>query len=176
MHNFRIETERLILSELKKEDLSLVIDYLQDKVFSEYTSNIPYPYTREDAELWLKITMETYEQKKGVTFAIRDKTETIIGAIGLTDEGSDKAQMGYWMAKKFWNKGYITEAAKAMVESGFKELGFNKIYATHFLHNPASGKVMQKIGMKLEAVLKQHLKKDGKYYDIPMYSIFNNQD
>ncbi|MDQ1098405.1 MULTISPECIES: GNAT family N-acetyltransferase [Chryseobacterium] len=174
-HFPRIETDRLTLSEVQEGDLPLVVEHLQDEEFSKYTSNIPYPYKREHAELWLKITREAFEQKKGFTFAIRDKKGMFIGAIGLHDEGSDKAELGYWMAKAFWNKGYITEAAKAVVKFGFDELGFNKIYATHFLHNPSSGKVMQKIGMELEAVLKQHLKKDGKYHDIPMYSIFKNE-
>lgn len=177
MQNFpRIETERLILSELKEEDLPLVTEYLQDKEFAEYTSNIPSPYRKEDAEFWLKLTKEAFESQKGFTFAIRTKYEKIIGAIGLHDEGSDKAEMGYWLAKSFWNKGYVTEAAKAMVDFGFNELGCNKIFAIHFPHNPASGKIMQKIGMELEVVLKQHLKKEGKYFDIPMYSIFKNKD
>lgn len=166
----------MILSELKEEDLPLVTQYLQDKVFSELTSNIPYPYRKEDAEFWFKISKEAFEKRKGFTFAIRDKNEQMIGAIGLHDEGSDKAEMGYWLAKPFWNKGYVTEAAKSVVDFGFKELGFNKIYATYFPHNPASGKIMQKIGMEEEAILKKHLKKDGKYYDIPMYSVFRDQD
>jgi len=80
--------------------------------------------------------------------------------------------LGYWIAIPYWNNGYVTEAAKAIIEFGFKELNFNKIFATYFPHNPASGKVMEKIGMKKEALLKQHLKKDGRYYDIPLYAIF----
>jgi len=172
----KIETERLILSELKESDLPLVIKYMQDKEYSDFTSTIPYPYGEEEAEFWLKITKEAFEKRKGYTFAIRDKSEKIIGAIGLHDEGADKAEIGYWMAKEFWNQGYVTEAAKAIVDFGFKELEYNKIFATHFPHNPASGKIMQKIGMELEVVLKQHLKKNGKYYDIPMYSVFKNKD
>jgi len=176
MKNFpRIETERLILSELKEGDLPLVIEYLQDREFSEYMSSIPHPYGKEEANFWLKMTQEAFESKKGFTFAIRDKEEKVIGAIGLHDQGSDKAEMGYWLAKIFWGKGYVMEAAKAIVDFGFNELELNKIFAVHFPNNPASGKIMRKIGMELEAVLKQHLKKDSEYYDIPMYSIFRNK-
>ena len=117
----RIETERLILSELKEEDLPLAIEYLQDKEFFEYISSIPRPYGEKEADFWLKTTREAFESKKGFTFAIRDKEEKIIGAIGIHDEGSDKAEMGYWLAKIFWGKGYVTEAAKAIVEFGFNE-------------------------------------------------------
>ncbi|RKE46893.1 GNAT family N-acetyltransferase [Sphingobacterium detergens] len=173
MNDFpRLETDRLILDKITVEDIPQIVLYLQDKIFSDYTSNIPYPYRKEDAEFWLKLSAEAFKNRKGFTFAIRDKTGKFLGAIGLHDEGSDKAELGYWISIPNWNNGYVTEAAKAIIDFGFRELNFNKIYATYFPHNPASGKVMEKIGMKKEALLKQHLKKNGKYYDIPMYSIF----
>ena len=92
-------------------------------------------------------------------------------AIGLHDREDGKAELGYWIAKPFWNNGFVTEAAKVILDFGFKELYFNKIFATHFPHNPASGKIMEKIGMQKESVLKQHIKKGEEYYDIVMYSI-----
>ncbi|EJL75682.1 GNAT family N-acetyltransferase [Chryseobacterium populi] len=171
----RIETERLILSQLKEKDIPFIVDYLQDKIFSELTSNIPYPYHKEDGEFWLKMSEKAFEDKTGFTFAIRNKEEKIIGAIGLHDREDDKAELGYWMAKPFWNNGFVTEVAKAILDFGFKELKFNKIFATYFVHNPASGKIMEKIGMEKEAVLKQHIKKEGKYFDIIMYSVFRNK-
>ena len=171
----KLETERLILNAITTSDIPQIVDYLQNKVYSDFTSNIPYPYRKEDAEYWLKLAEEAFVNRKGFTFAIRNKDQKLIGAIGLHDEGSDKAELGYWIAIPYWNKGYVTEAAKAIIDFGFRELHFNKIFATYFPHNPASGKVMEKIGMEKEALLKQHLKKDGKYYDIPLYSIFNTE-
>ena len=170
-----IETERLILSQLKEEDLPFVTEYLQDKIFSDVTSNIPYPYTGEHARFWMKMSRESFENNTGYTFAVRNKEGQILGAIGLHDRDDDKAELGYWMGKPFWNKGYITEAATALIDFGFNELQINKIYATYFLDNPASGRIMEKIGMEKEALLKQHLKKDGKYIDVMMYSILKNK-
>ncbi|WP_080777562.1 GNAT family N-acetyltransferase [Chryseobacterium phocaeense] len=170
----RIETDRLILSELRKEDIPSVVDYLQDKIFSDLTSNIPYPYTEKDAEFWLNMSKEAFDNHTGFTFAIRNKEEQIIGAIGLHDRGDDKAELGYWMGKPFWNKGYVTEAATALINFGFLELEVNKIFATYFLHNPASGRIMEKAGMEKEALLRQHLKKGGEYFDIMMYSVLKN--
>ncbi|MGB3064696.1 GNAT family N-acetyltransferase [Sphingobacterium thalpophilum] len=175
MGNFpKLETQRLILNAITAADIPQIVTYLQEKVFSDFTSNIPHPYRKEDAEFWIKISDEAFKNRKAFNFAIRDKSGELLGAIGLQDEGSDKAELGYWIAIPYWNQGYVTEAAKKIIEYGFKELKFNKIFATFFPHNVASGKVMNKIGMKPEAILKQHLKKDGKYYDIPMYSIFRN--
>jgi ribosomal-protein-alanine N-acetyltransferase len=170
-----IETERLILSQLKEEDIPFVTEYLQNKIYSDLTSNIPYPYTREDAEFWVKISKEAFEQNTGYTFAVRNKENQIIGAIGLHDRDDDKAELGYWLGRLFWNKGYITEAASAIIDFGFKELDINKIYATYFLHNPASGRIMEKVGMEEEALLKQHLKKDGEYFDVMLHSVFKNK-
>lgn len=169
-----IETERLILSQLQEEDIPFVTEYLQDKIFSDLTSNIPYPYTREHAEFWLEMSRKSFEDNTGYTFAVRNKEGNILGAIGLHDRDDDKAELGYWMGKPFWNKGYITEAASALIDFGFKELQLNKIYATYFLHNPASGRIMEKIGMEKEALLKQHLKKDNGYFDVQMYSVLKN--
>ncbi|GEN66607.1 GNAT family N-acetyltransferase [Chryseobacterium rhizosphaerae] len=169
-----IETERLILSQLEEKDIPFITEYLQHRIYSDLTSNIPYPYTENDAQLWLTMSKEAFEDHTGYTFGIRNKEGHIIGAIGLHDRDDDKAELGYWIAMPYWNKGYVTEAAKAIVHFGFKKLNFNKIFATHLLHNPASGKIMEKIGMEKEAVLKQETKKDGAYFDLVMYSIFND--
>ncbi|PWN64567.1 GNAT family N-acetyltransferase [Chryseobacterium oncorhynchi] len=167
-----IETERLILSQLEEADVPFIVELLQHRIYSDLTSNIPYPYTENDAKLWLKMSKDALENNSGYTFGIRNKEKLLIGAIGLHDRDDDKAELGYWIGIPYWNKGYVTEAARAIVNFGFKELNFNKIFATHFLHNPASGKIMEKIGMEKEALLKQHMKKDGEYFDIAMYSIF----
>lgn len=169
-----IETKRLILSRLEEKDIPFIVEFLQHRIYSDLTSNIPYPYTENDAKFWLKMSKEAFDNKTGFTFGIRNKEEQLIGAIGLHDREDDKAELGYWIAIPYWNKGYVTEAARAVINFGFKDLEINKIYATHFLHNPASGKIMEKIGMEQEALLKQHVKKDGEYYDLAMYSIFKD--
>ncbi|NIF05631.1 GNAT family N-acetyltransferase [Chryseobacterium sp. Tr-659] len=169
-----IETERLILSQLEEKDIPFIVELLQHRIYSDLTSNIPYPYTENDAKFWLKMSKEAFENNTGYTFGIRNKEGQIIGAVGIHDRDDDKAELGYWIGIPYWNKGYVTEAAKAIVNFGFNELGFNKIFATHFLHNPASGRIMEKIGMEQEAVLKQEAKKDGEYFDLVRYCIFKD--
>lgn len=171
----RLETERLILSQLEEKDIPFIVEFLQHRIFSDLTSNIPYPYTEDDAKFWVKMSREVFENKTGFTFGIRNKEEQIIGAIGLHDRDDDKAELGYWIGIPYWNKGYVTEAANAIIGFGFKELALNKIYATHLLHNPASGKIMEKIGMEQEALLKKHVKHGDEYFDLAMYSIFKEE-
>ncbi len=176
MENFPIlKTERLILSQLEEIDIPFIVEFLQHRIYSDFTSNIPYPYTENDAQSWVKMAQEAFEENSGYTFGIRNKNGQIMGAIGLHDREDDKAELGYWIGIPYWNKGYVTEAANAILEFGFKKLGFNKIFATHLPHNPASGKIMEKIGMEKEAVLKQEVKKDAEYFDLILYSIFKNE-
>ncbi|QWT84615.1 GNAT family N-acetyltransferase [Chryseobacterium sp. PCH239] len=169
-----LQTERLILSQLEEKDIPFIVELLQHRIFSDLTSNIPYPYVENDARSWVKMSKEAFENNTGYTFAIRNKEGQIIGAIGLHDRDDDKAELGYWIGIPYWNKGYVTEAAKAIIDFGFNELKLNKIFATHFPHNPASGRIMEKAGMEQEAVLIKEMKKDGEYFDLVRYCILKD--
>lgn len=178
MTNFpTLETERLILNRPTENDLGdLILHLNSDNVFSENTLNIPFPYQNENAEFWIhELVNKGFEEKKNFTFAIREKENPkLIGAIGIhLDKLHLKAEIGYWIGKEFWNKGFVTEAVREIIRFGFQDLRLNKIYATHFPHNPASGKIMQNCGMKLEATLKQEYFKNGKPLDVLKYSVFN---
>ncbi|MDH5034920.1 GNAT family N-acetyltransferase [Chryseobacterium cucumeris] len=169
-----LQTERLILSQLEEKDIPFIVELLQHRIFSDLTSNIPYPYVENDARSWVEMSKEAFENNIGYTFAIRNKEGQIIGAIGLHDRDDDKAELGYWIGIPYWNKGYVTEAAKAIIDFGFNELKLNKIFATHFPHNPASGRIMEKAGMEQEAVLIKEVKKDGEYFDLVRYCILKD--
>ncbi|MFP8894948.1 GNAT family N-acetyltransferase [Chryseobacterium sp. EZn1] len=169
-----LQTERLILSQLEEKDIPFIVELLQHRIFSDLTSNIPYPYVENDARSWVKMSNEAFKNNTGYTFAIRNKEGQIIGAIGLHDRDDDKAELGYWIGIPHWDKGYVTEAAKAIIDFGFNELKLNKIFATHFPHNPASGRIMEKVGMEQEAVLIKEVKKDGEYFDLVRYCILKD--
>ena len=87
----------------------------------------------------------------------------------------NRGNLGYWIGKKFWNRGYCSEAGIGIIEYGFEELNLNRICASHFKKNPSSGRVMQKLGMKKEGVLRQHIKKWGQYNDFVYYGILKEE-
>ena len=87
------------------------------------------------------------------------------------DRAVRKAELGYWVGKPFWGRGYATEAAGSIVDFGFDQLGLNRITAGHMVRNPASGRVMQKIGMREEGLLKGHVRKWGQFYDVSFYGL-----
>ena len=96
----------------------------------------------------------------------------MIGGAGLrVDEANHNAELGYWIAVPHWGHGYATEAARAMVGYGFEQLGLNRIFASHFGHNPASGRVLQKVGMRHEGCQRQHIRKWDQLVDLELYGM-----
>jgi len=172
-----LETPRLLLREFTLNDAEDVYRLVNDRDIASNTRNIPYPYTREMAEEWILQQKKGYENGKEVTFAITHSLERyLIGAISLMLSPRDEcAEMGYWIGKPYWNNGYGTEAAKAVLKYGFEALQLNRIYAVHLERNPASGRILQKIGMKYEGYLRQHIKKWGVFEDIVQYGILKRE-
>lgn len=166
MNSFPIlKTDRLLINSLASKDISDIVKYAGNHKIAEMTLNLPHPYEEKDAIFWINSAYQGFKNKTQFTFAIRNKTsQKFLGGIGLkVNSRFDRAELGYWIAEPFWNKGYATEALKAILLFGFTTLNLNKIYATYLIDNPASGKVMLKNGMIKEAELKEHTKK-GKSY------------
>lgn len=173
-----LSTERLVLSQPIVSDLDDVVFQMNSTPeISENTLSLPFPYQEENAHFWFKMAEDGFANKDAFIFGIREKDSLkLIGAIGLhIDLGNNKSEVGYWLGKSFWNKGYVSEALQEVIKFGFVELKLNKIYASHFLHNPASGKVLEKNGFTFEAELQQEILKSGMYLSLRRY-IFLRQD
>jgi len=139
--------------------------------------NISHPYEDGAAEKWIASHESVYEEETGVVFAIvvPDRKE-LVGAIGLTfDHAHKKAELGYWIGKPFWNQGYATEATNAVLGYGFVTLGLNRISAKHLARNPASGKVLKKVGLVFEGTARQDILKWDKFEDSNWYGIIRDE-
>lgn len=169
----RIETERLVLAELRRSDIPLIVKYAANKNISDNTLNLPFPYTEKDAVFWINMASQGFRTHTNIIFGIRLKElDEFIGGIGLTiEQRFSRAEIGYWIAEPFWNRGLTTEAAKAVIRFGFEKLGLNKLTCSHFEKNPASGKVIVKSGMIKEGHLKEHVCKDGVFHDLVVYGL-----
>jgi RimJ/RimL family protein N-acetyltransferase len=86
-----------------------------------------------------------------------------------------KGEIAYWVAIDHWSKGYCTEAGHAVVKYAFEQWGLNKITSRHKATNPASGKVMQKLGMTYEGTLRQEMFKDGEFCDLVVYGLLKSE-
>lgn len=172
----QVETERLLLNELQEADLPLLTQYANNENVSAYTLNLPFPYTERDALHWLGVARTGAETGNQLVFAIRLKEiGEFVGGISLAlDQRHKRAELSYWLAEPFWNRSIVTEAAKALIDFSFDKLGLHKVTAHYMKGNPASGKVMEKCGMKKEGELKEHMLKNGVFHDIELYGLTRN--
>ncbi len=139
------------------------------KVWRNLTHMFPHPYTEADAELWLKVASEC---GRSVHLAI-EVNGTVAGGIGgIAGEGIAKAtaDFGYWLGEVFWGQGIATVAARAMVEHLMSTGQFARLQAPVFAWNPASMRVLEKVGFAREGVLRNSVTKDGTLIDSVMYA------
>jgi [ribosomal protein S5]-alanine N-acetyltransferase len=168
-----LRTERLLLRPLTLADAPAVKALASAYEVALTTLNIPHPYGDGVAESWIETHAPRYQAGEQATFAIAQRaTDQLMGAIGLVMHAEHaRAEMGYWLGVPFWNRGYTTEAGRALIRFGFGELGLNRIYATYLTRNPASGRVMEKLGMRYEGELRQHVRKWGAFEDLKLCGI-----
>jgi ribosomal-protein-alanine N-acetyltransferase len=168
-----LETERLRLRPFALSDAPTVKTLAGAREIAATTLTVPHPYEDGMAESWIETHRPGYEADRGAAFAITLKpTGDLLGAISLAiDRPHARAELGYWIGLPFRNQGYATEAAQAVLRFGFEELELNRIFAVHMVRNAASGRVMQKCGMRREARLRQHINKWGTFEDLDIYGI-----
>ena len=168
-----LNTSRLKLRKIQLSDVPSLIKYCNNKNIADQIFNIPYPYGEEDAVFRINFVLQGFKNKERYVFAISFKeSDELIGEIGLhLDENNNSAQFGYWIGEPFWNKGIATEAIAAILKFGFEKLNLNKIYATHYPANIASGKVMIKNKMIKEAELKEHYRINNEYRSVIQYRL-----
>ena len=173
-----ITTERLILRPYKLDDALELQRLIGERDVARTLMSVPHPYENGMAEEWIGRRQELFDKGESVNFAITHREDGyLIGGIGFhqVDREAERAEIGYWIAKQYWNNGYGTEAAMAVVKFGFEVMKLNRIHAAHFSNNPASGRIMQKIGMKYEGCRRQHVRKWGELLDWECYGILRSE-
>lgn len=171
-----LETERLLLRPFTLTDAPRVRELAGVPAIADTTLNIPHPYKEGMAEEWIATHLPKYKTGEQVDLAIMEKESSdLIGAIGLNIfQRFRRAELGYWIGREYWNRGYCTEAARAVIEYGFCQLALNRIHSHHFGRNPASGRVMAKIGMSREGLLREHVLKGSRFEDSVAYGILKS--
>lgn len=167
-----LKTARLVLRPFRDADVPALVRELSDREVSRETLTIPHPYSEERAREFLAGIPQRHAAGKGVVWAIQDSE--LVGAVGLNlTRAHRRAELGYWIAKSRWGKGYATEASRAVLDYGFGTLGLHRIHAQHYVENPASGAVMRKLGMQREGRLRAMVWRDGVPRDLELYAILS---
>ena len=154
----RLETKRLILREWRKGDVEDLLEGLDNIAVSKWLAFVPHPYTRKDAEKWIKYCMENAKKgkaRRSYEFAIEFKSaKRVIGGVSIdrinTFHGT--AGGGIWLNAKYQGSGYGSEAFGEKIRFAFEELGLRRLENGFFKGNTASYKMQKKFGYKLEGM------------------------
>ena len=172
-----LTTSRLILRRLTADDAQNMYDnWATDEKVAKYLSWDIHESAEATKELLTKWVAE-YEKPEYYHWVI-EFNGTIIGTTNFhaVSNKDEHCEIGYCIGSKWWNKGIVTEAVAEIIRFAFEELNANKVCALHDTDNIASGKVMQKNGMKQEGLLREHkMRKDGTRGDLACYSILEDE-
>jgi [ribosomal protein S5]-alanine N-acetyltransferase len=172
-----IETERLLLRKVTLDDAVDIFEYATDPEVPKYMPWEPHQSIKETYD-YLERVMKLYREYHPGPWAIVHKRDAKM--IGTCSYGSwaredHCAEVGYVLNRHYWGQGYMAEAVRALVGFGFRELGLNRIQARCDVPNIGSARVMEKVGMRFEGVLRQQLFEKGSYRDIKIYSILKSE-
>ena len=171
-----LETDRLILRRITLHDAADIYAYSADE---EVARHVLWSAQRSIAEArdYCRWMTRRYRADEPSSWGIALKrTGRVVGTIGYMAYNEENAtvEVGYSLARGLWNKGYTTEALARVIDYTFDSMDINRIEAQHELDNPASGRVMEKCGMRREGVLRQRLYNKGKFVDVALYAILKD--
>ncbi len=179
-----LETERLILRGVgdKRSDLTDLVEGCNNLEVIQWLLVLPYPYKRKDAQIWVEHCQKNYGKRKtdSYEFAIELRGEgKLIGGIGISKVQSEQgtASLGYWLNSKYHQKGYGSEALRAVLDFAFEELKLRRIEAGVFVGNPSSGRLLEKFGAKREGLKRKArvCKADGRIKDEILYGLLKEE-
>lgn len=139
-----IETPRLVLRRPRLRDAPRIATLLNDYEVTKNLARVPYPYTMQMAFDWL-IRQKREWSPQSVTFAICEKQDGLIGFCGTHREGH-LPEIGYWLGQPYWGKGYMTEAARAVIDWYFRTSSADMLISGVFHFNAASLAIQKKLG------------------------------
>jgi RimJ/RimL family protein N-acetyltransferase len=144
-----LETPRLVLRAPRLEDAKAITGLINDRRIAENTARIPHPYALADAHAFLD---EVDRNPDEPCFLITLADGTVIGGCGIVPLGGPDPELGYWIGVPYWGRGYVTEAARALIDHAFGTLGCERLAGRARVSNPASRRVLEKCGFQWTGV------------------------
>ncbi len=168
-----LETTRLILRPYRETDIPELLPLIGTREVAATTLRIAHPYNEQHARDFLKLAEDP--DKLWLAITLRSDGRQI-GGMGLrVEQQHQNAEIGYWLGVEYWGKGYATEGAREMLRYGFEDLKLNRIHASHFKHNSASGHILKKLGMRYEGCQREQLRKWDQFVDSELYGILRRE-
>lgn len=177
-----LKTKRLILRPPKKSDWKDILEGVNDLDVAKNLLKVSYPYKKKDAKSFINDTLKEWRKKeqKDYTFFIELKSEKkVIGSTGIhsVKKENGTATTGSWINKKYWKKGYITEAKIPILDFAFNKLNLRRLETEAFEENKASNNMSKKLGYVYEGKKRKgaKAKADGKIHDVSIYGLLKEE-
>lgn len=172
-----LETERLILRKITQKDAEDIHAYASNEEVTTYVTWENHK-TLDDTRAFINYALMQYENKQVAPWGIEYKENgKLIGTIDFVSWQVEDhvAEIGYVLAPEYWGKGIMTEAANEVIAFGFNKMDVVRIQAKCFVENHGSARVMEKIGMSLEGIMRKGMFIKGKHQDLSIYSILQEE-
>lgn len=169
-----LRTERLLLRPFRLTDAEDVYAYANDEEWSRFLARAPWPYTRKDGEEWVARCVLT-DWRTRPQFALELDGAAVGGVNVRIDPEAAVAELGYFIWSAHWNKGLMTEAARAVLDWTFESHAVEKVYARADARNEASLRVMEKLGMRHEGTLRSQRVHRGERVDEVYYGLLRGE-
>jgi RimJ/RimL family protein N-acetyltransferase len=170
----RLDSERLILRPVQEADVSVLHPLVDDADVAATMLSTPHPYPEGELRDFILKAIKSLDRRERYEMTIVLKeTGLPIGAIRFfhIDWEHSRTEMGCWLGKQYWGRGYATEATARMVRFGFEELGLEGIHAHCLASNAASARVLEKAGLALEGTIRHAARKADEFHDVLLYGI-----
>ena len=171
-----LETQRLLLRPVRRGDAGDIFAFASDPEVARYVLWDPHRSV-SDTRSYIAYMRSLYRRGLPASWAVTLRSSgVVIGTIGFMwfSETNSSAEVGYSFSRDWWNQGIATEALSVVISSAFASLPLNRLEAQHDVRNPASGRVMEKSGMKKEGVLRRRIRNKGELIDVAIYSILRS--
>jgi ribosomal-protein-alanine N-acetyltransferase len=170
----RLTTERLRLRPFVAEDAAALAELGGSEAIADTMLDWPHPFSIANARSTIAAQAAFYQAGRAVHFAIeRRDQEGLIGAAELCalDNPHRCAELRFWIAETEWAHGFASEAVHAVLEFGFGQLGLHRIDAMHLVRSAAAAAVLQKNGLRQEGILRERVRKAGKFEDVALCAL-----
>lgn len=163
-----LESERILLRPVTLDDAQDIFEYTSDEETTRYLYDVHTDFEQTER----MVANYFVQQPIGKYAVVLKETNKVIGAIEFrVDDWNEAGDLGFTMNRHYWGKGYMTEAASLIIQLAFEKLNLARVFAGHEVANEASGKVLQRLGMQLDGVLRKQTKIKGQLVDSMYYSI-----
>jgi ribosomal-protein-alanine N-acetyltransferase len=169
-----LQTDRLLLRPLVPQDAEPLERLAGDRAIADTMISVPHPFTSRDAQDWITAYGEPAGDGPHRYFAVcLGSSGELVGITALRDidDQHSQAELSFWIGQPYWGRGFASAAAGAVLQYAFEVLGLNRVTAYHMLRNPASGRVLTRLGFRQEGILRQRVRKWGVFEDVAAYAV-----